>query len=76
MDGSKAIQRSLDSDGTDYATYERTVDVRALESYPVKFTPIGYLTLMVSSMEMLLCDWRNCYVFEMSLFNLFFQLML
>jgi len=54
MDGSKAIQRSLDSDGTDYATYERTVDVRALESYPVKFTPIGYLTLMVSSMEMLL----------------------
>ena len=53
-DKSKAIQRSLDSDGTDYATYERTVDVRTLESYPVKFTAIGYLTLMVSSMEMLL----------------------
>ena len=52
-DGSKAIQRSLDSDGTDYETYERLVDVRTLESYPVKFSPIGYLTLMVPSMEML-----------------------
>ena len=44
----EAIQRSLDSDGTDYATYERAVDVHTLESFPVKFTPIGYMTLMVS----------------------------
>ena len=52
-DESKAIKRSLDSDGTDYETYERLVDVRSLESYPVKFSAIGYLTLMVPSMEML-----------------------
>ena len=52
-DGSKAIKRSLDSDGTDYETYERLVDVKSLESYPVKFSAIGYLTLMVPSMEML-----------------------
>ena len=50
-DGSKAIQRSLDSDGTDYETYERLVDVRTLESYPVKFSPIGYLTLV----------WKCCF---------------
>ena len=58
------IQRSLDSDATDYATYERLVDVRTLESYPVKFTAIGYLTVMAPSMEMLFLDSRNCYLLE------------
>lgn len=61
----KAIQRSLDSDAADYATYERLVDVRTLESYPVKFTAIGYLTVMAPSMEMLFLDSRNCSLLEM-----------
>ena len=76
----EAIQRSLDSDGTDYATYERTVDVHTLESFPVKFTPIGYMTLMVSSMDFFVWEigatvmCLKCFFFSLPLATTWFAL--